>query len=109
MTTPHRTQPGHRSSGLPPAPEPILALNQACALLGRAWAGLVIAALARGPADFGQVCERVPGISDGTLTDRLQELADLDLITLTVVPGPHRAPATPSPPTATPASSRWPP
>ncbi|MEU9540242.1 winged helix-turn-helix transcriptional regulator [Streptomyces mirabilis] len=36
---------------------------------------MVLAALAQGPAGFGEVRERVPGISDRMLADRLHELA----------------------------------
>ncbi|WP_327429656.1 winged helix-turn-helix transcriptional regulator [Streptomyces sp. NBC_01236] len=74
-----------------PRPEPppaIAALTRAFALLGKRWNGLVLAALAKGPAGFGQVRERVPGISDRMLADRLHELATAGLLTRTVHPGP---------------------
>lgn len=63
-------------------------LTRAFALLGRRWNGLILAALAHGPAGFGQLRERVPGISDRLLADRLHELTDTGLVTRTVIPGP---------------------
>ena len=67
-------------------------LTRALALIGRRWNGLILAALAHGPAGFGQLREQVPGISDRMLADRLHELADTGLVTRTVIPG---APARP--------------
>jgi DNA-binding HxlR family transcriptional regulator len=100
MTTPQPSQPTHPSQ--PPRPTgPVPALTRAFALLGNRWTGLIIAALARGPADFAQVREWFPGITDVMLAHRLHELTAVDLITRTVQPGP--APSTPSPPTATPS------
>ncbi|MER5224313.1 winged helix-turn-helix transcriptional regulator [Streptomyces flaveus] len=87
MTTPQRTQSAHWSE-LPRPPESVLALTQAFALLGTPWNGLIIAALATGQADFARVRERVPGISDDMLADRLQELTTVGLITRTTRPGP---------------------
>jgi DNA-binding HxlR family transcriptional regulator len=91
MTSPQPSQPAHRSQ--PPQPtERILALTRAFALLGNRWTGLIFAALARGPADFAQMRERVHGISDRMLADRIQELTTVDLVTRTVHPGqPPRA------------------
>jgi ribosomal protein S18 acetylase RimI-like enzyme len=45
VTTAHRSQPSQ-------LPEPLPALTSAIALLGRGWSGLIIAALAKGPADL---------------------------------------------------------
>ncbi|MCX5336551.1 winged helix-turn-helix transcriptional regulator [Streptomyces sp. NBC_00140] len=42
--------------------------------MGRRGTGLIITALARGPADVAQVRERLPGLSEGVLTRRLREL-----------------------------------
>ncbi len=67
----------------PELPPPVEALTHAFALLGRGWSGLVLAALAKGPAGFGEVRERVPGISDRLLADRLHELAAAGLLTRT--------------------------
>lgn len=66
----------------------IAALTRAFALLGKRWNGLVLAALAKGPGGFGEVRERVPGISDRMLAERLHELAVAGLITRTVHHGP---------------------
>ncbi|MGW2525215.1 winged helix-turn-helix transcriptional regulator [Streptomyces sp. NPDC001617] len=87
MTTPRRIESVHWS-GLPQPPESVLALTRAFALLGTPWNGLIITALAKGQADFTRVRERVPGISDHTLTDRLQELTTVGLITRNTHPGP---------------------
>ncbi|MFJ5304542.1 winged helix-turn-helix transcriptional regulator [Streptomyces sp. NPDC088350] len=72
----------------PRLPPPVDALTRAFALLGKRWSGLVLAALAKGPAGFGEVRERVPGISDRMLADRLHELAAAGLLTRTVRHGP---------------------
>ncbi|MGW0949711.1 winged helix-turn-helix transcriptional regulator, partial [Streptomyces sp. NPDC002623] len=45
-------------------------LTRAFALLGRRWNGPILAALAHGPVGFGQLRERIPGISDRMLADR---------------------------------------
>ncbi|GGW69903.1 helix-turn-helix domain-containing protein [Streptomyces caelestis] len=86
MTTPRRSQPVPPSGPQRPAP-PVPALTRAFALLGEDWNGLIIAALAKGAADFAQVRERVPGISDRVLADRLQGLTTVGLVTRTVDPG----------------------
>ncbi|WP_405734169.1 helix-turn-helix transcriptional regulator [Streptomyces sp. NBC_01537] len=64
------------------------ALTRVFALLGKRWNGLLIAALATGPAGFIQVRRRVPGISDRMLSDRLHELTTAGIVTRTVHPGP---------------------
>lgn len=87
MTTPRRAQLAHRPES-PRLPEPLVAATRAFALLGKRWNGLILAALAKGPADFAQLRERVPGISDRILADRVQELTTVDLVTRTVQPGP---------------------
>ncbi|WP_157968434.1 winged helix-turn-helix transcriptional regulator [Streptomyces geranii] len=87
MNTPHCTQREHRSDALRP-PESLLAAARAFVLLGRAWSSLIIAALAKGPADFAQVRDRIPGIGDRVLAERLRELATVDLVTRTVPPAP---------------------
>jgi len=45
-------------------------------------------ALAKDPADFAGMHERVPGISERMLTRRLQELTAIDLVVQDVRPGP---------------------
>ncbi|AYC42127.1 winged helix-turn-helix transcriptional regulator [Streptomyces griseorubiginosus] len=64
-------------------PEPLEALARAFALLGTRGTGLVITALAKGPADLHLIRERVPGLSDGLLTRRLREMTALGLVTRT--------------------------
>ncbi|MFD5164274.1 winged helix-turn-helix transcriptional regulator [Streptomyces hawaiiensis] len=87
MTTPQPPQPAAWSEP-PRSAQTVPALTRAFALLGKRWTGLILAALAQGPAGFVQVRERVPGVSDSMLADRLQELATVDLVTRTVQPGP---------------------
>jgi DNA-binding HxlR family transcriptional regulator len=87
MTTSQHPQPVRRSehprpTGTPPA------ITRAFALLSRRWNGLILTALAKGPADFAQIRERVPGISDHMLAGRLQELTAIDLVAQDVQPGP---------------------
>lgn len=81
-------QPTSAAPQRPQLPPPVDALPRAFALLGKRWSGLVLAALAKGPAGFGEVRERVPGISDRMLADRLHELAVAGLLTRTVHHGP---------------------
>lgn len=57
-------QPSPANPDHPELPPPVEALAHAFALLGRRWSGLVLAALAKGPAGFGEVRERVPGRAD---------------------------------------------
>ncbi|MGY5051074.1 winged helix-turn-helix transcriptional regulator [Streptomyces sp. 900105755] len=63
------------------------AIARAFALLSNDWNGLILMALAKGPADSAQIRERVPGISSRMLTQRLQELTATDLVTQEVRPG----------------------
>ena len=68
-------------------PEPLEALTRAFALLGTRGTGLVITALAKGPADLQLVQERVPGLGEGLLTRRLREMTALGLVARTDHPG----------------------
>lgn len=43
-------------------------------LIGRRWTGVILWTLADGPLRFGDVRNRIPGLSDRLLTDRLGEL-----------------------------------
>ncbi|MCD9878499.1 winged helix-turn-helix transcriptional regulator [Streptomyces guryensis] len=83
MNTPRCAQREHRSDAQR-LPASLLAADRAFALLGRRWNGLIIAALAKGPADFAQVRDRIPGIGDRMLAERLRELTTVDLVTRTV-------------------------
>ncbi|MDX2546306.1 winged helix-turn-helix transcriptional regulator [Streptomyces sp. WI04-05B] len=76
---PHQPRP-------PELPEPLVALTRACSLLGRRGIGLIITALARGPADVAKVSERLPGLGEGLLTRSLRELTTLGLVTRTAAP-----------------------
>ncbi|MEU9457047.1 helix-turn-helix domain-containing protein [Streptomyces sp. NPDC048277] len=86
MTTPHHPQPGHRS-GHPRSTGTSPAITRTFALLSTHWNGLILMALAKGPADFAGMRERVPGISDRVLALRLRELTAIDLVTQDVLPG----------------------
>ncbi|MBE1593972.1 MULTISPECIES: winged helix-turn-helix transcriptional regulator [Streptomyces] len=85
MTSPH-PHPPHQPNP-PQLPEPLVALTRASSLLGRLGTGLIVTALAKGPADVAQLRERLPGLSDGLLTRRLRELTTLGLVTRTAHPG----------------------
>jgi DNA-binding HxlR family transcriptional regulator len=56
-------------------------------LLGKRWTGVVLGTLMPGPVFFTDLKRGIPGISDRILTERLVELADLGLVTRTVVDG----------------------
>ncbi|MFF3742413.1 winged helix-turn-helix transcriptional regulator [Streptomyces sp. NPDC002566] len=77
-----RAQTAHQP-GPPRLPEPLEALTRAFALLGTRGTGLIVAALAKGPADLHLIRERVPGFSDGLLTRRLREMTALGLVART--------------------------
>ncbi|MFF1724794.1 winged helix-turn-helix transcriptional regulator [Streptomyces sviceus] len=83
---PSRTQTVHQP-GPERLPEPLQALTRAFALLGTRGTGLVITALAKGPADLHLIHERVPGLSDSLLTRRLREMTALGLVDRTAHPG----------------------
>jgi len=84
--TPLRIQTVHQP-GPERLPEPLEALTRAVALLGTRGIGLIITALAKGPADLHLIHERVPGLSDGLLTRRLREMTALGLVARTDHPG----------------------
>lgn len=87
MTTPQRPRPVRR----PEHPEPAdasSAIARAFALLSSPWNGPILMALAKDPADFAGMRERVPGISERMLTRRLQELTAIDLVVQDARPGP---------------------
>ena len=64
------------------------ALVRAFGVLGKRWTGVVLASLRAGPAGFRELSRAVCGVSDSVLSDRLSELAELGLVTRTVVEGP---------------------
>ncbi len=58
------------------------------AVVGRAWAGAVVAAMLGGATRFRQIARATPGISDAVLTARLKELCAQGLAVRDVSPGP---------------------
>ncbi|MCF3137486.1 winged helix-turn-helix transcriptional regulator [Streptomyces olivochromogenes] len=87
MTTPRHPQPVRRSEH-PQSTGAAPAITRAFALLSRRWNGLILMGLAKGPADFAEIRERVPGISDRMLAQRLRELTAIDLVAQHVRTGP---------------------
>ncbi len=63
-------------------------LAWAFAFLGKRWNGMLIATLVDGPAGFAELVRALPGISESVLSDRLNELARVGLISRTVREGP---------------------
>jgi DNA-binding HxlR family transcriptional regulator len=58
--------------------------QHAAAILGRRWIPQIIRVLLYGPARFGELRERVPGISDNLLSDRLKQLEAERIVLRTV-------------------------
>jgi DNA-binding HxlR family transcriptional regulator len=58
--------------------------QHAAEILGRRWIPQVIRVLLYGPARFGELRERVPGISDTLLSERLKQLEDEGIVLRTV-------------------------
>ncbi|MEU9149480.1 helix-turn-helix domain-containing protein [Streptomyces sp. NPDC048417] len=87
MTTPQQPQSARRTAP-PQSTDDSPAITRTFTLLSRRWNGLILMALAKDPADFAQIRERLPGISNRMLAQRLQELTAIDLITQDVPPGP---------------------
>jgi DNA-binding HxlR family transcriptional regulator len=67
---------------------PEAGITRVFAMLGKRWTGLIIAALMNGPGHFAELRRAVPGISERMLSDRLSELAALDLVVREVDAGP---------------------
>jgi DNA-binding HxlR family transcriptional regulator len=66
-------------------------LSQVMTLLGKRWTGLVWSTLMQGPVFYSDLKRAIPGISDRLLGERLTELAELGLLTRTVLDeGPIR-------------------
>ncbi|MFF4137372.1 winged helix-turn-helix transcriptional regulator [Streptomyces mirabilis] len=87
MPVPQHSQPARRTEH-PQSTDASPAITRAFALLSSRWNGLILMALAKGPADFAQIRERLPGISNRMLAQRLQELTVIDLVAQDVRPGP---------------------
>jgi DNA-binding HxlR family transcriptional regulator len=58
--------------------------QRAAEILGRRWNPQVIRVLLYGPARFGELRERVPGISDNLLSERLKQLEAEGIVLRTV-------------------------
>ena len=58
--------------------------QHAAEILGRRWTPQVIRILLYGPARFGELRERVPGISDTLLSERLKQLEAEGIVIRTV-------------------------
>jgi DNA-binding HxlR family transcriptional regulator len=74
-----------------PSPDPAgfdEALTRVFGLLGKRWTGVVIGSLCEGPARFGEIARAVPGITEGMLSARLQELQEAGIVEREVLPGP---------------------
>lgn len=63
-------------------------LQAALDVLARPWNGLILATLEEGPLRFGEVAERVTGIGDRMLSERLKELEARGVVAREVEPGP---------------------
>jgi len=63
-------------------------LARAFAFLGKRWNGMLLGALANGPAGFAELGRALPGISESVLSDRLGELCRVGLVSRTVREGP---------------------
>jgi DNA-binding HxlR family transcriptional regulator len=61
--------------------------QHAAEILGRRWTPQVIRVLLYGPARFGELRERVPGISDTLLSERLKQLEAEGIVVRTVHAG----------------------
>jgi DNA-binding HxlR family transcriptional regulator len=61
--------------------------HAAIELVGRRWAGAILAALADRPMRFGELGRTVPGLSDRLLSQRLRELEEAGLLERSVEPG----------------------
>jgi DNA-binding HxlR family transcriptional regulator len=63
-------------------------LRRAFSFLGKRWNGVILATLgSRGPAGFAELKRAVNGITDSMLSDRLTELAEINLVRRSVTDG----------------------
>jgi DNA-binding HxlR family transcriptional regulator len=67
------------------------ALTRVFGLLGKRWIGIIIGAMCNGPARFGEIARAVPGITEGMLSSRLQELQQAGIVEREVIEGPPLA------------------
>jgi DNA-binding HxlR family transcriptional regulator len=64
------------------------ALTLAFSVLGKRWNGMILGVLGAADRSFAELRRAVPNISDTVLSDRLSELAGIDLVVRDVEPGP---------------------
>ncbi|MDI6943327.1 MULTISPECIES: winged helix-turn-helix transcriptional regulator [Microbacterium] len=64
------------------------AVSLAFSVLGKRWNGMIVDTLSSGPLSFVALRRGVAGISDAVLSDRLAELAAVDLVSREVHAGP---------------------
>ncbi|WOF23298.1 helix-turn-helix domain-containing protein [Microbacterium betulae] len=64
------------------------AVALAFSVLGKRWNGMILDALSRGALSFVALRRAVTGISDAVLSDRLSELASVELVRREVNAGP---------------------
>ena len=83
------TSTSGRSRGEEPCPEGLCPKYQrAMALLGKRWTGMVLRVLLDGPCRFCDFGNRIRGISDPILSERLKELEAQHLVQRRVLPDP---------------------
>ena len=54
--------------------------EEAMAVLGKRWTGLILRALFSGSSRFSSICAYVPGLSDRLLSERLKELESIGIV-----------------------------
>lgn len=64
------------------------ALTRVFALLGKRWTGLIIGVLLERAARFVEIARAIPGMTEGMLSSRLQELKEAGILEREVVEGP---------------------
>jgi len=67
-------------------PELCARFHRASELIGRRWTGAIIFVLLRSRCRFAVLSAAIPEITDGMLSDRLQELEQEGIVERTVVP-----------------------
>lgn len=58
--------------------------HRAIELLGKRWTGAIVRVLLDGPRRFHELLERIPGLSDRLLAERLRELESEGIVQRTV-------------------------
>ncbi len=60
--------------------------EEAMAVLGKRWTGLILRALFSGASRFSAICAYVPGLSDRLLSERLKELESIGIVERHIFP-----------------------